>query len=289
MFLSSQFFYFAGENRSPFRKYTAWKRYTLFARDQWPLPDKALYGSHPFYLAIDDDGDADKGSSAAVHGVFLFNSNAMDIITQPAPAITYRTIGGVLDFFLLLGPTAEEVLEQYHSLIGLPAMPPFWSLGFHLSRFGYQNLSNLERTYQRTKEAAIPYDVQWTDIDLFQANNDFTYDHQRFSGMPTFIEQLHSEGRRFVPMFDCGISAGESPPESYLPFKEGLEMDVFVRNSTDQLFIGRVWNSQGRTVWPDFTHPNATRYWTRQFAAYHQLIAFDGSWIDMNGKDLIKC
>lgn len=148
-------FYLTGENRSPFRKYTDWKRYTLFARDQWPLPNKALYGSHPFYLSTEADN--------SVHGVFLFNSNPMDIITQPLPAITYRTIGGVLDFFLFLGPTAEETLEQYHNLIGLPEMPPFWSFGFHLSRFGYQNLTNLERTYRRTKQASIPIDVQWTE------------------------------------------------------------------------------------------------------------------------------
>lgn len=119
------------------------------------MPDKALYGSHPFYLSAEADN--------SVHGVFLFNSNPMDIITQPQPALTYRTIGGVLDFFIFLGPTAEETLEQYHNLIGLPAMPPFWSLGFHLSRYGYQNLTNLEKTYRRTKEAGIPFDVQWTE------------------------------------------------------------------------------------------------------------------------------
>src|SRR5699024_1675954 len=82
--------------------------------------------------------------------------------------------------------------------------------------------------------------------------------------------------------FDCGISAGEDPPTSYQPFKDGLEMDVFVKNASNQLFVGKVWNSKGFTVWPDFFHKNATKFWTRQFATYHQLIAFDGAWIDMN-------
>lgn len=122
---------------------------------------------------------------------------------------------------------------------------------------------------------------------MFQSNNDFTYDHKRFAGLPEFISLLHSEGLRFVPMFDCGISAGESPPTSYQPFKDGLDMNVFVKNSTNQLFIGKVWNSRGSTVWPDFTHPNATRFWTRQFATYHKLVEFDGAWIDMNGLETL--
>ncbi|KAI2798523.1 hypothetical protein BLOT_012805 [Blomia tropicalis] len=271
--LASNFIFGIGENRESFRKLTNWKRYTLFARDQWPVPDRALYGSHPFYLATESDNSS--------HGVFLFNSNAMDIITQPMPAITYRTIGGILDFFLFLGPTSENVIEQYHQLIGLPTMPAYWTLGFHLSRYGYRNLSNLEKTFRRTRKAEIPFDVQWTDIDMFDSNNDFTYDRKRFDGLPKFIEHLHSINMRFVPMFDCGISSGEHPPQSYLPYKMGLEMNVFVRNGTNQPFEGKVWNSKS-TVWPDFTHPNATKYWTRQFAEYHKTIQFDGAWIDMN-------
>lgn len=153
--LPSNFIYGLGEHREPFRKPTNWKRYTMLNRDQYPLPNMPLYGSHPFYLTVEEQSDSKEAS-----GVFLFNSNPMDIITQPSPAITFRTIGGILDFFIFLGPKPEDVVSQYHRLIGTPIMPPFWSLGYHLSRFGYRNLTNLNETFFRNIEQDIPVDAQ---------------------------------------------------------------------------------------------------------------------------------
>lgn len=40
----------------------------------------------------------------------------------------------------------------------------------------------------------------------------------------------------------------------------------------------QVWNKVS-TVFPDFTHPNSTRYWTRQFRRFHDAVPFDGAWI----------
>lgn len=57
-----------------------------------------------------------------------------DVLLQPLPAVTFRTIGGVLDFYWFTGPSPGEVVQQYVELVGKPAMPPYWSLGFHLCR-----------------------------------------------------------------------------------------------------------------------------------------------------------
>lgn len=32
---------------------------------------------------------------------------------QPAPAVTYRTIGGILDFYIFFGDTPEKVVQEF--------------------------------------------------------------------------------------------------------------------------------------------------------------------------------
>ena len=43
-----------------------------------------------------------------------------------------------------------------------------------------------------------------------------------------------------------------------------------------------MWNKSGKTVWPDFSHPSATLYWTNQYKNFHKMVPIDGSWNDMN-------
>ncbi|XP_041987755.1 uncharacterized protein LOC121739381 [Aricia agestis] len=264
--------YGLGEKRSRLHNDMNWNTFTLFNSDQPPENNRPLYGSHPFYLALEKNGNS--------HGMLLLNSNAMDIVLQPTPAITYRTLGGVLDYYIFLGPSPQAVVSQYTSLIGRPVMPPYWSLGFHLCKYNYGSLNATKEVWQRNRDAGIPFDVQWNDLDYMSTANDFTYDKEKFAGLPQFVDQLHKYGMKYVILFDPGVSAAEKPG-TYPPYDRGLELNVFIKNSTDQPFIGKVWNPVS-TVYPDFTHPNASVYWREMFADFHQKLKFDGAWIDMN-------
>ena len=39
-----------------------------------------------------------------------------DVTLAPGNLITYRTIGGILDYFVFMGPTPENVIQQYTSV-----------------------------------------------------------------------------------------------------------------------------------------------------------------------------
>ena len=200
--LSSDLVYGLGEHKAPLKKSADWRIYTMSNRDTFPNEENApLYGSHAFLLNVDHK---DKGRSS---GVFLMNSNAIDVLLQPEPAATWRPIGGILDLFVFVGPSAKEVVQQYVSLIGRPALPPFWSLGYHQCRCcpAPHTLSEQKVITDRTIAAGIPFDVQWNAKEYMVSFNDFTIDNKTFGGFGQWVESLHKRGMHYVPIVDPGI------------------------------------------------------------------------------------
>lgn len=283
--LPSKNMYGFGENRHfSFQHDFEFKRWPMFSRDNgvnWG--DYAnLYGVHPFYLNIEDsDGNA--------HGVLLLNSNAMEIELNPLPSLTYRTIGGILDFYIFLGPSPEQVIQQYTSVIGHPYLPPYWSLGFQLCQYGYNSLEAMKAAVDRTKLANIPHDVQYADIDHMQERMDFTVDTENFDGLPEYFKELQSEGIRTIIILDPALITNVT---GYIPYIRGVEKDIFIKwpnaslspdynefNRTDML--GYVW-PQGKVVFPDFLNNETRAYWRDLIVSHHKNLSFDGLWIDMN-------
>ncbi|XP_026936725.1 lysosomal alpha-glucosidase isoform X3 [Sagmatias obliquidens] len=269
--LPSQHITGLAEHLGPLMLSTNWTKVTLWNRDVAPTPDTNLYGSHPFYLGLEDGGLA--------HGVFLLNSNAMDVVLQPSPALSWRSTGGILDVYIFLGPEPKSVVRQYLDIVGYPFMPPYWGLGFHLCRWGYSSTAITRQVVENMTRAHFPLDVQWNDLDYMDARRDFTFNKDGFGDFPAMVQELHQSGRRYIMIVDPAISSS-SPAGTYRPYDEGLRRGVFITNETGQPLIGQVW--PGLTAFPDFTNPEALDWWQDMVAEFHAQVPFDGMWIDMN-------
>eukprot|EP00117_Sycon_ciliatum_P022190 scpid24312/ scgid19214/ Probable alpha-glucosidase Os06g0675700; Maltase len=243
--------------------------YTMWNFDTATPPNLNLYGSHPFYM--------DLRKSGAAHGVFLRNSNGMDVMLA-ASSLTYNVIGGILDFYFFLGPTPEEVAVQYQQVIGRPHMPPYWALGFHQCRYGYENVEALETVVSNYASHQIPLDTMWTDIDYMDSYKDFTLSPTNFpkTEMNTFVSKLHSNDQHYVVIIDPGIAN----QDGYPAWDDGKKQDIFIKDKNGNIFIGKVW--PGATAFPDFFHPNAMSYWKNEISKFLDLLPVDGLWIDMN-------
>uniref|UniRef100_A0A8D2M864 alpha-glucosidase n=1 Tax=Zonotrichia albicollis TaxID=44394 RepID=A0A8D2M864_ZONAL len=295
--LASQYIYGFGEHEHPnFRHNMSWHTWGMFTRDQPPTYKLNSYGFHPFYMGLEEDGNA--------HGVLLLNSNAMDVTFQPTPALTYRTIGGILDFYMVLGPTPELVVQEYTQLIGRPVMPPYWSLGFQLCRYGYANDSEVSQLVEEMKAARIPHDVQYVDIDYMERNLDFTLS-PRFAGLPDLVNRIKADGMRFIIILDPAISANET---NYPAFTRGVEQDIFVQwPDTKEILYSKVWsflpnvqineslphedqveNYVSHCAFPDFFRNATTEWYKKEIAEVYnnsdpsKSLKFDGLWTDMN-------
>uniref|UniRef100_A0A6I8SYA0 Lysosomal alpha-glucosidase n=1 Tax=Xenopus tropicalis TaxID=8364 RepID=A0A6I8SYA0_XENTR len=269
--LPSGYLYGLGEHLTALNLSLQWNRLTFWNRDLRPSKDSNLYGSHPFYLSMEEGGQS--------HGVFLLNSNAMDVLLQEAPALTWRTTGGILDFYVFLGPEPKSVIRQYQDIIGYPFMPPYWSLGFHLCRWGYSTSNCTRQVVKNMRDAKIPLDVQWNDIDYMDAMRDFTYDQNRFGDFPEMVKEFHQQGVKYIMILDPAISSSNTPG-SYPPYDDGLKRGVFITDDEGKPLVGKVW--PGLTVFPDFTMPETFSWWYDMVKLFHDQVPFDGIWIDMN-------
>lgn len=183
-------------------------------------------------------------------------------------------------------------MQQYLSLIGRPMMPPFWGLGFQLSRYGYKNTSEVKRVIDRNRKENIPLDVKYVDIDYMDAYDDFTYDKKNFNGLPELVNQTKTNlNLKWTFIIDAAIQANNA---KYLPFFDGYKKEIYVRwdssiaNNTRgnptgapldrNVFYGRVW-PRGPSAFPDFFKNVTSEWWENNLRAFHKELDYDGIWI----------
>ncbi|EIN04606.1 alpha-glucosidase [Punctularia strigosozonata HHB-11173 SS5] len=274
--------YGLGEHTDTFRLPTLNFTRTLWSRDAYGVPNGTnLYGNHPVYFDHRTSG---------THGVFFLNSNGMDIkLDEPEGSNTttleYNVVGGVIDMYFLAGSMTDpnEVARQYADLAGKPAEVPYWSLGLHQCRFGYESFVDVADVIVNYSKANIPLETMWTDIDYMYNRRVFTLDADYFptSRMREIVDYLHAHDQQYVMMVDPAVAY--LPNEADSAYARGSEKGVWLRYPNGSYYEGLVW--PGVTVWPDWFNPDASPFWTAEFASFFNPstgIDIDGAWIDMN-------
>lgn len=270
--------YGLGEHSDSFRLPTENYQRVLWNSESPFIPRLSnLYGSHPNYL--DHRGDA--GS----HGVFLLNSNGMNIninrTDEGEQFLEYNTIGGILDFYFLAGPSPSEVSQQYAEVVGLPAMMPYWTFGFHQCKYGYWDVNYVAEVVGNYSAANIPLETMWSDIDYMDLRQVFTTDPERFPlhKMRELADTLHERGQHYIMMLDPGIHR----LGNYSTFTRGDEKGVFLKADDGSNYRGVQW--AGEVVWPDWIASSTQDWWTDEISRFfdpESSIDIDGAWNDMN-------
>jgi alpha-glucosidase len=283
--------YGLGEHTDSLRLQTSDYVRTMWARDAGAVPEKTnLYGTHPVYY----ENRIDSGFS---HAVLLLNSNGMDIKINDDEGqyLEYNVIGGVIDLYFMAGPCPMDVARQYSEITQKAAMMPYWGLGFHQCRFGYESVEEVEEVVAKYSKANIPLETMWTgmqsttlphsialtylDIDYMDKFKVFTLGEKfKLSDMRDFIDKLHVNNQRYIVLVDPAVAA-----QDYPAYNNGLDLDIFLKKADGSIFKGKVW--PGVTAFPDWFHSNTQSYWDNEFAAFFDAetgVDIDALWIDMN-------
>ena len=145
-----------------------------------------------------------------------------------------------MDFYMFLGPEPENVIQQYTQYVGRTFMPPYWALGFQISKYGYKDLDEMKAVLKRFQEHDIPLDTQVADIDHYEERKDFTIDEENWKELPAYFDYLHSIGMKTVMILDPALIVNET---DYWPFETGKQENVFIKWPGDS---------------PDFEDTNST-------------------------------
>jgi SpoVK/Ycf46/Vps4 family AAA+-type ATPase len=204
--------------------------------------DKAFSG-------LGSKGDA--GTTSRVFGTFI---NWLAEKTSPVFVVATANDIQSLPPEMLRKGRFDEIF-----FVGLPSQEERKAIfNVHLSRLRPHNLNSydIERLAYESPDFSGA-EIEQTLIEAmhigFSQNRDFTTDAETFpiDQVGKFVQTLHANGQRFVPMVDPGIMV----MDGYDAYDQGIADDIFVKDIRGENYLGQVW--PGPTYYPDFLHPDA--------------------------------
>ncbi|XP_039597410.1 neutral alpha-glucosidase C isoform X1 [Polypterus senegalus] len=192
--------------------------------------------------------------------------------------VVWMSESGVIDAFILLGPSPFDVFRQYAELTGFQALPPLFALGYHQCRWNYENQEDVLSVDQGFDKHGIPYDVIWLDIEHTQGKRYFTWDEKQFPDPQGMQLHLQDKKRKLVVISDPHIKIDPD----YFIFSEAKKAGYFVKDSEGNDFVGSCW--PGPCSYLDFCNPEVRKWYSDKFS----LSSYKGStdslfiWNDMN-------
>ncbi|XP_068182024.1 neutral alpha-glucosidase AB isoform X1 [Antennarius striatus] len=251
----------------------------------------ALYGSVPVMLAH---------SAQRTTGIFWLNAAEtwVDISSNTAgktvfgkmldyvqgssetPQTDVRWISesGIVDVFIMLGPTPKDVFSQYASLTGTQAFPPIAAIAYHQCRWNYNDQEDVQAVDAGFDEHDIPYDFIWLDIEHTDGKRYFTWEPHKFATPKEMLQNLLDKKRKMVAIVDPHIKIDSN----YKIHNEIRSLGFYIKNKDGGDYEGWCW--PGSAGYPDFTRADMRAWWASMFA-YDQ---YEGSmenlytWNDMN-------
>jgi len=232
----------------------------------------ALYGSIPFLVSH---------SSEITTGVFWANAAETYIHIWPlqnGKQTSFHSETGVLEAFVILGPSPSQVMQQYYHLTGYPQLPPLFAISYHQCRWNYNDMADVTAVNSGFEDNDIPYDVLWLDIEHTNGKRYFTWDKFAFAEPKKMIDDIASYGRKMVTIIDPHIKKDDG----YHVYKQAHDRGLFVRKQDGSEYSGWCW--PGTSAYLDFCKPEVREYWASLF----EFDTYEGSaptlftWNDMN-------
>lgn len=195
----------------------------------------------------------------------------------------YQADDGDLDYYLIYGPSIEQVVEKFSALTGRMLLPPRWSLGYLGSTMSYTDAPGAQ---EQLKQFVALCDEHRIPCDLFHLSSGYTLDENGQRNVFTWNRNRIPDPQAMVENFSrAGIHLAPNIKPALLTthprYDEVAQFGGFVKSAeSNKPEISTFWG--GDASYLDFTNPQTFDWWERNVR--EQLLAYGitATWNDNN-------
>jgi alpha-D-xyloside xylohydrolase len=194
------------------------------------------------------------------YGVFVNHPEkvSFEVGSEKVTKVQFSVPGESLDYFIIGGNSMKEVLQNYTTLTGKPALPPAWSFGLWLTTSFTTNYDEKTVTsfVDGMAERDIPLHVFHFDCFWMKDFNwcNFEWDNRVFPDPKNMLKRLKDKGLKICVWINPYIAQ-----ESKL-FEEGKVNGYLLKKSNGDVWQWDMWQPAMGIV--DFTNPEACTWFT---------------------------
>ncbi|CAM3831637.1 alpha-xylosidase [Marinicrinis lubricantis] len=204
------------------------------------------YKNVPFYL------------SNFGYGVFVNHPEKVsyEIASETVSKVQFSVEGEYLEYYIIGGANPKEVLENYTTLTGKPALPPAWSFGLWLTTSFTTSYDEdtVNHFIDGMADRNIPLHVFHFDCFWMKEYQwcDFEWDKDVFPDPEGMLKRLKDKGLKICVWINPYIAQ-----KSYM-FQEGMENGYLVKTKEGDVWQWDMWQAGMGLV--DFTNPDAVKW-----------------------------
>ena len=228
---------------------------------------RSMYGAHNFFIV---DGKEQFGVFVDYPGIITF-----DVGYTRSSLLKITASDWNLEVYVITGTDVKDIVKQFRHLIGRSYIAPLWAFGYGQSRWSYMDEEEVREVVRRHREAGIPLDSVYLDIDYMERYKDFTVNEETFPKFAAFNQEMKEQKIHLVPIIDAGVKL----EEGYSVCDEGLEKGYFCKKEDGSPFVAAVW--PGKALFPDMLNPEVREWFGNQYKFLLDQ-GVEGFWNDMN-------
>lgn len=240
-----EYFYGFGEKFTPFVKNG--QTVEMWNSDGGTCSDQS-YKCIPFYI------------SSCGYGVFVNSSDkvSFEVCSDTVSKVSFTVPGEKLEYFVIGGENISEVISNYTTLTGKPALPPAYTFGLWLTTSFTTDYD--EKTVTSFIDGMAERDIplQVFHFDCFWMKEfqwcDFEWDKRQFPEPENMLSRLKNDKQLKICVWINPYIAQRSRL-----FDEGREKEYFIKNPDGSVFQCDMWQPAMAIV--DFTNPDAREWY----------------------------